>query len=365
MSTQAQVRSMTDELVTSIINDAIKSPSGDNAQPWRFKWDGARLLVLHSAKLATHSLNRKNHASQIALGTVIESIRLSASQHGFTIDTRLTLENEQELAAWANIGFTFSGVTADPLASMISLRCTDRRAYQGGTLDQELLNEIAQAQSRFSGCAVHIQTQQTSAFMKYFLKTEKMLWSNRKIVGDLGKWLRLSKKEVAKEATGMSWKNIGLNKAEAFMFRLIRRFPQIPGFLWSLGFGLRIKQDAKKAINSSAALVCFSVTETTPEAFCQLGQLSFRTWLLLNAYGMGVQPLSYASATVADQAAGALQGSPSEQYLFRQGKAILQENFEMQASQIPAWMFRTGVSSSLSAEARALKQTAAEVRLTA
>jgi hypothetical protein len=356
---------MTEELVNFIIADAIKSPSGDNAQPWRFQWDGQRLLVLHAETLAAHSLNRNNHASQIALGALIEATRLSASQHGFSIKANLQLENKNDMAVWADIVFSFNNTPADPLASMISLRCTDRRAYKGGTLETELLAEIAQAQAQFPGCAVRIQTQQTSSFMKYFLNTEKLLWSNSKIVRDLGKWLRLSKKEVAKSPTGMSWKNIGISAPEALMFRLIRRFPRIPGFLWSLGFGLRIKQDAKKSIKSSAALVCFSATETTPEAFCNIGQLAFRTWLLLNAYGMGVQPLSYSSTTVADLAAGALspESSQAERDLFRQGKGILQENFEMQNDEIPVWMFRTGASNTLPADYRALKQTAAAVRI--
>jgi hypothetical protein len=270
------------EAIDTIIADAIRSPSGDNAQPWRFHWDGERLLVLHAEQLAEHSLNRQNHASMIALGAMLEALRLSASKQNLAIQTQLLFEEKAMLSAWAEVRFSESNQTTDPLASMILSRSTDRRAYQGGNLNH-LMEEIETIEAEFEGCKIRIQHKTSQDFLNYFLKTEEILWKNSKIVKDLGKWLRLSKKEVSSNSDGMSWKNIGISAIEALAFRLIRKFPKLPGLLWSFGFGLRIKQEGKKAIESSAALICFTVSTVEPKTLCKVGEMAFRTWLLLNA----------------------------------------------------------------------------------
>jgi hypothetical protein len=82
----------TTDTIEALIDKAIRSPSGDNAQPWNFQWNGERLLVLHSEMKALHTLNRKNHASMIALGAMLEALRLSATILGLDMKTKLLFE---------------------------------------------------------------------------------------------------------------------------------------------------------------------------------------------------------------------------------------------------------------------------------
>lgn len=341
----------TQSLIELMIQDAVKGPSGDNAQPWKFHWNGQRLLVLHAEKLAEHSLNRHNHASMIACGALLEALRISATRFGLHTQVKLSLKNNGALASWAEVEFLASDLDVSPLASQIGKRTTDRRVYKGGNISAELAAQIKQIESEFPGCHVRFQSQQTQSFMSYFIKTEKLLWKNKKIVADLTKWMRLSEKEICNSQDGMSWRNMGMNATEAGLFRLIRRFPLIPSLLWSLGFGAKIKLMGKQAIQSSAALVCFSVDNLSADSFCKLGQMAYRTWLLLNANGFGVQPLSYSSSSVADVESGELLSFSKDEYeTFKKGKAIVQENFGMESNEIPVWTFRTGLSTVLPKE---------------
>lgn len=343
----------TQAMIESMIQDAVMGPSGDNAQPWKFHWNGERLLILHSETMAEHSMNRRNHASMIAFGALLEALRLSATRFGFELQTKLSLENEGDLSTWAEVKFVTSSIKVSPLASQISIRATDRRVFKGGKLSAELVAQIKEIESEFPGCHVRIQSQQTKSFMSYFMKTEKLLWKNKKIVADLTKWMRLSKKEIESSQDGMSWRNMGMNSIEALLFQLIRRFPIIPSLLWFMGFGAKIKMMGRQAIQSSAALICFSADTLDTESFCKLGQMAYRVWLLMNANGYGVQPMSFSSSSIADLASGAVVNFTDEEYeTFRVGRPIVQENFEMSANETPVWMFRTGLSAALPKENR-------------
>ncbi|MBN8538170.1 MAG: hypothetical protein J0M15_14045 [Deltaproteobacteria bacterium] len=270
---------------------------------------------------------------------------MSATSRGFAINTKYIFETGQTLSAWAEVRFVACQVTADPLADFITQRRTDRRIYQGGELDEVIRQKLSEIEDEFPGCKIRIQATRSQTFMQYFLKTEELLWKNSKIVRDLCKWLRLTKRE-AQSRDGMTAQSIGLNRIESLIFRLIRKMPILPRLLWSLGFGFKIRSNAEKAIESSAALLCFVSRSMDPVSLCRLGQCAYRAWLILNSHGFGVQPLSFSSSSVADQRSGAMIGQSNleEQKVFTDGKKVLNDYFNLTDDDYPVWMFRTGLS---------------------
>lgn len=344
----------TSDVIESLVSDAISTPSGDNCQPWKFRWDGKNLFIFHVETLAKHSMNPSGHASMMALGTVVEAIALSATRFGFSIRTHLSLQNTGALPLWATVTFEQLGLQINPLTTQIAQRTTDRRFYNGGQISESLMSEIKKLEDNFPGCYIRFQDQQTKRFMNYLIQTESLLWRNSKIVKDLTQWMRLSQKEINNTDDGMSWKNLNITALEASVFKLIRLFPVIPRLLWFLGFGRQIKKIAKESVESSAALVCFSAENSDLESFFHIGRISFKTWLLLNANGFGVQPMSYCSTSIANIELSLLNGELSKDayQTFFEGKSIVQENFNMNENEIPVWMFRTGVSESLPLDQR-------------
>lgn len=350
-----------EEMIIFIIQHAIQTPSGDNAQPWKFVWSNNTLVILHSEETGRHTLNRANHASMIALGSVLESIRISSTRFGFKTKVKYLFQHSKALSAWAEVTFSQQRLIPDLMLDMISLRSTDRREFIGGRIDLKLRQQLAVLQQEFTNCKIHIRSKPSKKFMNYFLKAEEYLWKNKNIVKDLCHLLRLTKTEDTNAVDGMSWKNININKFESFAFRLIRRFPVLPRLMWSFGFGFQVKQLAKKSIESSAALICFSIQSVTPEALAELGQAAYRTWLILNSNKFGVQPLSFSSSSIADLVSGALTTNQAEVSFFSNGKNILQKTFSMQANDIPVWMFRTGLSGPLPAEMRTKRKSVANL----
>ncbi len=352
------------DLLELIVESAKSSPSGDNAQPCLFQIENNRILIFHDERRAHHSLNRQNHASCLALGALIEAMKIAGTAYGFEAQFELIFENKKkDLSLWAIVAFFRSHTKRDPLSLVMSERCTDRRLYHGGSVEDAVFRQIRDLGLASKHCQLHIQGRHTIQFINYFTHTESFLWKNQKIVKDLIHWMRLSKSECEQNQDGMSWKNVGLNSVEALFLRLVRSFPVLPKLIWDLGFKFKIRSDAKKSIVSSAGLICFTAKNLDPESLCQAGQLAYRVWLMLNANGYGVQPLSFSSSSIGDLVSGSLsiETSEKERRHFARGLEIFQAHFNLKANEIPVWMFRTGKSSPLLESCRTPRRSFEEI----
>lgn len=70
-----------------ILDLARWAPSGDNMQTWRFEIAGPDHLVVHAYDTRDHCVyDLDGHPSQIAFGTLLETITIAASAHGLRAD---------------------------------------------------------------------------------------------------------------------------------------------------------------------------------------------------------------------------------------------------------------------------------------
>lgn len=353
-------------VIETIVADALRSPSGDNCQPWQFNWNGNSLLVLHHEARGAHSLNRAHHASILALGGLLESIEISASQFGLKANIKLLLKNEETLSPWAEIKFSHVQRATDTLALKLSKRCTDRRAYKGGDMNSPLFQEVTEMAGRSQKAGLKKQSVLSKKLINYFLDSENFLWTNKKTVADLLQWMRLNKQEATSHADGMSRQNAGVNFVDAIFLRILRRFPKTLPVFWQLGLKQKIRSMTKKNLLSSAGLLCITVKSMDAESICEAGRLAFRTWVHLNANGYGVQPLSFASTSVADFLSNALPDgtSDAERNHLRKGFDVLGEAFGLEEDEIPLWIFRTGVSEPMPKALRTVRRRTDEVLVT-
>ncbi len=78
-------------LIENILEHARWAPSGDNMQTWRFEIKDENHFVIHGYDTREHCVyDLQGHASQLAIGVLMESIAISASHYAhkvtFTLD---------------------------------------------------------------------------------------------------------------------------------------------------------------------------------------------------------------------------------------------------------------------------------------
>ena len=106
--------------VHEVLELARWAPSGDNAQPWRFEVLGDDKFAVHT-RAAGDIYDLRGHATQLAMGTLLETIAIAATASGARAEAR----RRDDLVF--DVSLTDSADTASPLAPAIRLRRVQRR----------------------------------------------------------------------------------------------------------------------------------------------------------------------------------------------------------------------------------------------
>lgn len=120
--------------IERVLDRARWAPSGDNTQPWRFQIiSDDHAVVLGSDTRRTVVYDLRGHASQIAVGALLEHVAIAASGEGL----RVTLSrrpssggSENEEHPVFDVRFSADpGLAPDPLSPFLETRTVNRRPF--------------------------------------------------------------------------------------------------------------------------------------------------------------------------------------------------------------------------------------------
>jgi hypothetical protein len=277
-----------DESCEMLLQAAIRAPSGDNVQPWRFEVNcAARRIEVYLDEASDPSpMNSGQRMSRIAVGAAIENIFRAAQGLGWTVQ----LEKPRD-GALAAVQIVDSERKSGSIPAVIFDRCTNRRVYDGRPLPDELAAELARNTVDFPGFRtiwIHrsdrVQTiadlvGRSDALMlgepfirKAFLKNVRF---DQPWDAEVEKWLPLGSLELPT------------------MDRIALRFVGfLPNWLVHLsGAAKKFAVAGRRLVASSAGVCIITETEGSVASEVLAGRAVERTWLALNERGIAVQPL--------------------------------------------------------------------------
>ncbi len=132
----------TPETVERILDRARWAPSGDNTQPWRFEVCPDGTLFVHGFDTRREVVyDLEGHASQIAVGALLEYISISSTTEGFdAIISRQIHPGSEENEERPIFHVRFKPQTSanpDPLSSQLLRRSVNRRPFGTAPLTKE------------------------------------------------------------------------------------------------------------------------------------------------------------------------------------------------------------------------------------
>jgi hypothetical protein len=133
-------------VLEKILDLARWAPSGDNTQPWRFEIVDDMWVVVHGFDTREHCVyDLDGHASQLALGCLLETIAIAASGSGLRIEISRRTEMPEIRPTFDVRFFEDTTITPDPLVPFITVRRVQRRAMQVRLLtpDEKMILEQA------------------------------------------------------------------------------------------------------------------------------------------------------------------------------------------------------------------------------
>lgn len=124
-------------VIEQILELARWAPSGDNTQPWRFEIMGDEHVVVHGFDTRGHCIyDLDGHASQLALGCLLETIDLAASAHGIRVEIRRRDALPETTPTFDVRLHADASISPSPLLPYIAQRRVQRRAMQTRPLTQ-------------------------------------------------------------------------------------------------------------------------------------------------------------------------------------------------------------------------------------
>jgi hypothetical protein len=323
-----------------VLRDACRAPSGDNAQPWRFRVSGETVRIINAAEKDTSLFNWRQRTNHVALGACIENLTISAESRGFRADTKLFPDPTDHFIV-AEVTLTPDPSAHNELAPYIAIRASNRKKYKPEPIEGAKLDALARLGGKEGRVVFVADRAGVNNLARIVSAGEKLALENKGIHDFLFSHVTWSKEEDAAKH-GFLIDTFEFTPPQRAAFKLFRNWNILKLFL-PLGISKMIAKDMEKVHATSAAFGAIIAPEGSDEAFIRAGQLLERLWLTAASLGLsmqGVTAVGFLGATVLAHEAPGL--APEHQELLRVRYAELAKAFDVSAQESICFTFRIG-----------------------
>ena len=133
--------------IQKVMDSARWAPSGDNTQPWKFEFYSELECTVKGSDTRHHCVyDLQGNASKLAIGCLLETAKISASEFGYHVDISESASNTDEHPTYSIKLVESSSNIVDPLCPHIQTRCVQRKPMGTAPLSthekQELINSL-------------------------------------------------------------------------------------------------------------------------------------------------------------------------------------------------------------------------------
>lgn len=282
----------TPQPIADILELARWAPSGDNAQPWRFEIIDDHRLIVHAFDTRDHCVyDLDGHPSQIAHGTLLETLAIAASAHGLRAEFKRQSDLPEYHQDYLVDLIPDSTLAPDPLLPHIRQRSVQRRPMHTTSLTtkQKQALQVAVGKSFtvrwFEGGA---QRWQMAKLMFDNAKLRLTLPEAYLVHRDIIEWnAQFSEDKVPDQALGLDTMTLRLMRWVMASWQRVDFFNT-----WLAGHLMpRIEMDLLPGMFCAAhfAILAQESPETVDD-YVAAGRAAQRFWLTATSLGLQLQP---------------------------------------------------------------------------
>lgn len=323
--------------------------SGDNCQPFEFRWQGTELQIYHRQDLAEHKLNFKNWASLISLGSIIANLQVFAHLENLKLEWQFFESNFVGSGLWTNLKFTAEASASsqlpgallqldkEKLMSCLLQRKTVRDPL--ATLSEDLEQKINRDAQEFFTHAIWIENKKIRQMLPTFLQIDSLFFLDKEIFEPTMSWVRFSKKTYYQLRDGLYRKDMGLRLSEQLVTFLMGKFPYFFARLLRLGFFKAALRVNKAQYQNCHGVYFISAASMTNLDIIMVGRQATLFFVYLWSLGVASQPCSLLALFARDNWHGKPQRYFLENKTTQNMLNFLRDN-NMPGE--PLWAFRIG-----------------------
>src|SRR3989344_2053452 len=285
-----------DEMMRGILEAAIQAPSGENAQPWRFRIQGDTILQFHDPGSDESLYNYNGYGTLVAHGAGLENMALAAVAKGYTANIRIFPDqSNKNLIAELKIAAGTSDAPSSSLADFIGKRATNRKPYEVKPLTEEAGSALEKAAAPFASQGIsysRITDRKKMGVLAEVASTnERIMLGNKELHRFFFSHLTWTPEEDARVKRGFYIKTLELPPPVQGLFNLFKLWP-VMKVLRTASFPTLVGKGNAKTYATSAEIGVIRVPHLSKEMCLAAGRLFERLWLTTASLGLQFQPLT-------------------------------------------------------------------------
>ena len=279
------------EVITEILKMAVNAPSGDNSQPWRFEVSNDEIKVFNVPEKDTSLYNYNQNASLIALGGLVENIKIALSRYGYISSIDLLPEGSGSNLV-AVLSLEMSKRFNDPLYSYIQERVSNRKVYKIEVLSVDHKRELLKTGSSLADISIKLvdDREEIEKLANAVSVNERIVLENKQLHSFLFSHITWSEKED-RNKKGFFIKTLELKGPQILTFKLLRHW-KILKILNKIGVSVLVSRENAKLYKQSSAFIAIIANDDSSVSFLKSGMLMQKFWLTATKLRLGVQPVT-------------------------------------------------------------------------
>jgi nitroreductase len=263
--------------IKTILECAIKAPSGHNTQPWKFKVMDHTIEILPDYSRRLPVVDADDHALFISLGCALENLLIAAHQFDWETKVSFHLEHpgKERIVVSLEKGVP---INQNGLFESIPIRQSTRNEYDGKTIPEEDWNKIKKAALQEDVNVLVFNAPEEIKSITPFVKEGAISqFENKEFLKELMHWIRFNESKAEKTRDGLSSKVSGN--------------PSVPEWLGKIFMGLSISPEKEahkyeELILNSSGLMLFIAERNDKKAWINVGRSFERAMLQATALGV-------------------------------------------------------------------------------
>jgi hypothetical protein len=269
-----------------LLEAAVRAPSGDNCQPWRFAVAGDEIRIYNRPERDTSLYNYRQRASLVAHGALIENLGIAAAGEGcrVRISTFPDAANPMHVATVQ----VETGATCDePLYQAVFARTINRRSYCGEPLNSKQRTALLNGTDTAGGARLVLleKQQEIQTLARVIGCNDRLVFENRYLHRFLFDHLRWSEQEAVQSGDGLDLRTLELAPPDRLAMHLFKSYP-LTAFLNRFGLSRFVAAKATRLARSAAALGAVVIPASTSLDYLNAGRLMERVWLEATRLGL-------------------------------------------------------------------------------
>jgi nitroreductase len=278
------------EILLEILRDAVRAPSGDNVQPWRFSAKGSTVSVYNVPGIHNPYLDFDERGSYISHGALLESMCISASRYGYAVTIDLFPNNNDETLV-AIVHFVQRGIRTHLLYEAIVKRATNHHPFEERDLEAGVQNIFESAVADIPVTTVFTtDTKDRGSIGRVASRAEVVILEDEEITKSFFDGMVWTEKEEQQKKSGFFVRSLEFNPVQMMVFWLASK-PQIMRFLRILRLPQFIANEDAKLYATGSLAGGVSIPNESRENYVYAGRALQRIWLTATSQGLAFQPL--------------------------------------------------------------------------